>query len=102
MPTMLSITVVIGANMKSSWSWKPFDPFLTCIPTIRNRTPLNSTCWPTGSTPLPMRWSTTVWPITATLAWEAMSSRVRNRPSSTGVLRMSPNSGDPPMKFCRA
>ena len=64
----------------SSWSWMPLDPFFSSMPMIRKRTPLNSTCWPTGSKPFPKRWSTTVWPMTATLAWEATSSSVRKRP----------------------
>ncbi len=60
MPTMFSRTVEIGATITSSWSWKPFDPFGSSIPMIRNRMPLNSTCWPTGSTPFPKSLSMTV------------------------------------------
>ena len=55
---------------------------------IRKRTPLKLTCWPTGLNPFDHRCSTTVWPMTATLAWLASSVSSNVRPISIVALRI--------------
>ena len=89
LPTTLSMTVDIGAKITSSWSWSPFDPRRSSTPTIWNGTWLNWIVWPTGLAPLPKTWSTTVRPITATLARDAWSASVNQRPFWIRMLRIS-------------
>ena len=72
----------------SSWSPMPLDPFFSNSPMIRKRMPLKSTSWPTGLNPSLQRCSTTVWPITATLAWLDSSLSSKNRPALSVALRI--------------
>src|SRR5205814_6531656 len=71
----------------------------SCSPTISKKTLLTEIVCPTGSTSLGKRWSTTVVPITATLAWLALSASVSHRPRWTWTLRISPQAGCTPEKF---